>query len=140
MRLTGAIGAGGSLPGAVVGGQVTAFAVTGYCGLGGIRMNGTDTLNTIWNSNVGSATAITTSGGDLHLGASTSAKHLTITNGGNVAILGTGSFGSGIGVVFLANRTTAPTSNPTGGGILYAEAGALKWRGSSGTVSTIAPA
>ena len=40
----------------------------------------------------------------------------------------------------LSNAQTVPTTNPTGGGILYAEAGALKWRGSSGTVTTIAAA
>lgn len=51
-----------------------------------------------------------------------------------------GSFGSGTAVIFIANRTAAPSSNPTGGGILYAESGALKWRGSGGTVTTIAPA
>jgi hypothetical protein len=48
--------------------------------------------------------------------------------------------GGGSGVVALANATTVPTSNPTGGGVLYAEAGTLKWRGSSGTVTTIAAA
>lgn len=47
------------------------------------------------------------------------------------------SFGSGTGVLFIANAT-APSSNPTGGGILYVEAGALKYRGSSGTVTTLA--
>lgn len=41
--------------------------------------------------------------------------------------------------LFLANRTGAP-STPTGGGILYVEAGALKYIGSSGTVTPIAPA
>ena len=40
----------------------------------------------------------------------------------------------------LSNAQTVPTTNPSGGGILYAEAGALKWRGSSGTVTTIAVA
>lgn len=49
------------------------------------------------------------------------------------------SVGGGAGVVPVVNGT-APTSNPTGGGYLYAEAGALKWRGSSGTVTVIAPA
>jgi hypothetical protein len=49
-------------------------------------------------------------------------------------------FGGGDGVIFIANAPTAPTSNPTGGGILYAAAGALTWRGSGGTVTTIAPA
>ena len=42
--------------------------------------------------------------------------------------------------VFVPNVTTAPTGNATAGGYLYAEAGALKWRGSSGTVTEIAPA
>jgi hypothetical protein len=36
--------------------------------------------------------------------------------------------------------TTAPAGNPTGGGFLFVESGALKYRGTSGTVSTIAPA
>jgi hypothetical protein len=35
---------------------------------------------------------------------------------------------------------TAPTANPSGGGVLYVESGALKYRGSSGTVTTIANA
>jgi hypothetical protein len=43
-------------------------------------------------------------------------------------------------VIGLANAATVPTTNPTGGGVLYAEGGALKWRGSYGTVTTIAPA
>jgi hypothetical protein len=50
------------------------------------------------------------------------------------------SLGGGAGVVFIANAATAPTSNPSGGGVLYVESGALKFRGSSGTVSTVAPA
>jgi hypothetical protein len=49
------------------------------------------------------------------------------------------SWGGGIGVVGIGNRNTAPTSNPTAGGILYAEAGAGKWRGSSGTITTFGP-
>lgn len=58
----------------------------------------------------------------------------------NIAINGAGSFGGGTGVIFIANRTGAPSSNPTGGGILYTESGALKYRGSSGTITTVAPA
>ena len=51
-----------------------------------------------------------------------------------------GSFGTGSGnVVSLANATTAPTTNPSGGGVAYAEGGALKWRGSGGAVSTAGP-
>jgi len=52
----------------------------------------------------------------------------------------TGSYGSGQGVIFIADRNTAPTANPTGGGVLYAEGGALRWRGSAGTTTTIANA
>lgn len=42
--------------------------------------------------------------------------------------------------IFIANALTVPTGNPTGGGFFYVEAGALKFRGSSGTVTTVAPA
>lgn len=41
--------------------------------------------------------------------------------------------------IFLAD-STAPTVPPTGGGYLYVEAGALRFMGSAGTVTTIAPA
>lgn len=55
--------------------------------------------------------------------------------------LGAGAgLGGGDVVITLANATTAPTSNPSGGGILYCQSGALKYRGSSGTVTTIAAA
>ena len=50
------------------------------------------------------------------------------------------SLGGGVKVLGITNATTVPTSNPTNGGILYVEAGALKWRGSSGTITTIANA
>lgn len=43
------------------------------------------------------------------------------------------------GGTFLADRIANPTGNPTGGGYLYSEGGALKWRGSGGTTTTIAP-
>jgi len=52
----------------------------------------------------------------------------------------TGSFGGGQQVVFIGNSGLIPSTNPTSGGILYVEAGALKFRGSSGTVTTIANA
>ncbi|WP_327132018.1 right-handed parallel beta-helix repeat-containing protein [Streptomyces sp. NBC_01343] len=48
------------------------------------------------------------------------------------------SYGGGVGVIFIPNANTTPTTNPTGGGVLYVEGGALKFRGSSGTVTTIA--
>jgi len=42
------------------------------------------------------------------------------------------------GVIKMTNVSTPPTTNPTGGGILYVENGALKYRGPNGTVTTIA--
>lgn len=47
---------------------------------------------------------------------------------------------TGDGVVYIANRAIVPSANAVGGGILYAEAGALKWRGSGGTITTVANA
>jgi hypothetical protein len=43
------------------------------------------------------------------------------------------------GPVFIKNSSTAPAT-PTGGGVLYTEAGALKYKGSSGTVTTLGSA
>jgi hypothetical protein len=40
----------------------------------------------------------------------------------------------------IANATVAPTRNIPGAGILYVEDGALRYRGSNGTVTVIAPA
>lgn len=73
---------------------------------------------------------------------STSYNAFYIENGAGAANIGLNgaSFGSGAGVVFLANRVTAPTGNPTAGGIFYAESGALKYRGSGGAVTTLAAA
>ena len=46
-------------------------------------------------------------------------------------------FGGGTGVIGIKDATLVPSTNPTGGGILYIEAGALKYRGSSGTVTIL---
>ncbi len=62
-----------------------------------------------------------------------------IQNTGSVGV-GTDSFGGGSKVFGLVNAVATPTTNPDGGGILYVEAGALKYRGSSGTVTTLANA
>jgi hypothetical protein len=63
---------------------------------------------------------------------------LTLDADGNLLLGGTST--PGAKVMYIANATTVPASNPTGGGVLYVEAGALKYRGSSGTVTTIANA
>lgn len=51
-----------------------------------------------------------------------------------------GSYGGGMQVIFIANSTAPPLGNPVGGGILYVENGALKYKGTSGTVTVLGPA
>jgi hypothetical protein len=51
-----------------------------------------------------------------------------------------GSFGGGTQMIFIANTSGTPGGTPSGGGLLYVEAGSLKFKGSSGTVTTIAAA
>lgn len=67
-------------------------------------------------------------------------ERLRISKEGNLGVNTTSQFGSGAGVVGIANAATNPSTNPTGGGVLYCDSGALKFRGSGGTVTTIAPA
>ncbi len=78
----------------------------------------------------GTATSLTTAG------VITTSGHLEWAAAKNIAI-GAASYGGGLGVFFMANRNTAPTSSPSGGGILYVESGALKYRGPT-TTTTIA--
>ncbi|MCY7277493.1 MAG: hypothetical protein LH702_28100 [Phormidesmis sp. CAN_BIN44] len=60
--------------------------------------------------------------------------------GGNIGFWTTSQFGEGQGVIAITNASVAPSVNPADGGILYVEGGALKYRGSNGTVTTIASA
>ena len=73
-------------------------------------------------------------------------NYATFFNTANHHYFGTGNMmigsqqtGSGLGVIALANAGTVPVVSPSGGGILFSEAGALKWRGPT-TTTTIAPA
>jgi hypothetical protein len=89
----------------------------------------------------GSVAAGTTNGYGLHVTAPVDAtNNFAALLNGSVVIGGTPSMGGGVGVVFLANAGVNPSSNPTGGGVIYVDAGALKYRGSSGTVTTLGPA
>lgn len=68
-----------------------------------------------------------------------SSTTLTVLQG-NLGIDGVSTFGTNaVGVLGLPNAT-APTTSPAGMGQLYVLAGALVYRGSAGTVTTIAPA
>jgi hypothetical protein len=76
---------------------------------------------------------INTNDGRLHYTAGTGGSHVFYTeNTERLRIQQSGW-------LQIAN-TTAPTSNPSASGYLYVESGALKYRGSSGTVTTIANA
>lgn len=72
--------------------------------------------------------------------ASSAGTYQIYQSGGNVGINTYSQFGGGVGVIGIANAATTPNSNPSGGGVLYVDNGALKYRGSSGTVTTIANA
>lgn len=63
----------------------------------------------------------------------------TAADTGNIGI-GVSAFGTSAAKVIGIANGTAPSSSPAGMGQLYVEAGALKYRGSSGTVTTIANA
>jgi len=62
---------------------------------------------------------------------------LSLTAAGNLLLGGTTDPG-GTKVLYIGNGTTPGT--PTSGGVLYVESGALKYKGSSGTVTTLGAA
>ena len=64
---------------------------------------------------------------------------LTLTSAMNLLLGGTSDPTSASGCLVIYNRSAAPTGN-VAGGTLYVESGALKYRGSSGTVTTLAVA
>lgn len=66
-------------------------------------------------------------------------ERMRIDASGNVGI-GTSSFGTSAAKVIAIGNGTAPTTSPAGMGQLYVENGALKYRGSSGTVTTLGAA
>ena len=67
------------------------------------------------------------------------AGNTTVSAGQSIRVGSTSATISGGPLAFFANAT-APSANPTSGGYIYVESGALKYRGSSGTVTTIANA
>lgn len=99
-------------------------------------INGT-TIGAVTPASATFTTVIASGGGTFSTGLFADAScPVTLLNNLTLGSVG----GDGTGVAFIANATTAPTTNPTGGGVLYVQGGALKYRGSAGTISTIAPA
>jgi hypothetical protein len=80
--------------------------------------------------------------GNTPPGAKTSDRRrecLLIDGHRNLKLMGATTGTSAVNVLAMPNGT-APTTSPTGVGQIYIEAGALKYRGASGTVTTLAPA
>ena len=123
------VGVGTGTPGS----KLTVLSATNN----GIAVND-GTVNTIvYNSATGTGSIGTTTNHPLAIYANNGVR-ATIDTSGNFLLGGTTT--PGVLVMYIANATTVPASNPSGGGVIYVEGGALKYRGSSGTVTTIANA
>jgi hypothetical protein len=90
------------------------------------------------NKGTGSIT-ISAEGAGAVVTRTSNTERMRVTSAGNVGI-GTSTFGTSAAIVIGIANGTAPTTSPAGMGQLYVEGGALKYRGSSGTVTTIANA
>jgi hypothetical protein len=99
-------------------------------------------INSYINANDWAITAGTAINDLAIRNTSNSYNALYFQNGTGKVTLGINgtSFGGGEAVIYIANANIVPSSNPALGGILYVDSGALKYRGSSGTVTTIAAA
>lgn len=88
------------------------------------------------NATITNSSSIYSPGGAVGSGVTTSYGLNIVANTG-----GTNNYVARLagGAVFMED-ITAPSATPSGGGFLYVEAGALKYKGSSGTVTTIAVA
>lgn len=103
----------------------------------------------------GTATATSVTGGDLTLRAGSASSAYSIPlDPGEVLIQGGAVGGTTRGNValhdepldwcemegglYVHDAATVPTADPADGGFLYAEGGALYWRGSAGTVTQVA--
>jgi hypothetical protein len=93
---------------------------------------------TILYDNATTSDLIVVDGRPLTFGTNNT-ERVRIDATGNVGI-GVTSFGTSAAKVLGIANGTAPSSSPAGMGQLYVESGALKYRGSSGTVTTIANA
>ena len=107
-----------------------------------VRASNTSSLATLKCSTVsaGNRAQVGSANGSNFALITNDVERCILDNSGNFQFGGTMAFGGGALVIGIANATTAPTSNPSGGGILYCENGALKYRGSSGTVTTLGAA
>lgn len=109
----------------VFGAEYISIGGNTYDGSGGISM----TLKTTTNNGTNFVT----------FSKSNNTNKFVISDQANVGI-GQDTFGTSAKYVLAMANATAPTTSPAGCGQLYVEGGALKFRGSSGTITTIAVA
>ena len=81
---------------------------------------------------------------DMHIQDASSSLNSMIFEqhgaGTNIQIGSAKSFGGGVGVVGLRDAGTAPSTNPSNGGILWSLAGTPQWRASDGGSYSLTPA
>jgi len=104
----------------------------------------------------GSSTATSVRGGDIELRAGDASSLQSIPLDGGEVVIGGGRVEGAVvgnvaihdppndwcqmeGGLFVHNAVTPPDSGPSNGGFLYAQDGALYWRGSAGTITQLAP-
>lgn len=138
--VTGNFGVGTTTPNILGWSKAVTIDTTGVSGVG-YEMAVSGVIKSFFGfngTNLVMAAAASGSGFEIRVNGNGSPS-VFISAAGNVG-LGTTSFGTAaVGVIAISNGT-APTSSPAGMGQLYVESGALKYRGSSGTITTIGAA
>lgn len=76
---------------------------------------------------------------DVQAGATAASRILALLRGSAITTTEMPT-NTGDMVCYIGNCATAPTASSVSGGIIYCEAGALKYRGTSGTVTTLGAA
>lgn len=121
--------------GSTVGPNLTTGTQNTFIGFGTGAGITTGSNNTILGANVTGLSASLANTVILADGAGN--KRVWIDNNANIGLGGIVAFGTSAANVIGIPNGTAPSTSPAGMGQLYVEAGALKFRGSGGTITTL---